>query len=61
MRIAGIVVSYLRKDENTSHLCLLLLLFRASLVAASLFSLNIRIVPNLLLSVNIFPTILWLV
>lgn len=58
MRIAGFIMSYLRKDENTLHLCLLLLLFRGSLAALS-FSVTIHIVPNLLSSVAMVPTILW--
>lgn len=58
MRIAGIIMLYLRKDKNTLHLCLLLL-FRGSLAASSSFSMTIHIVPNLLSSVAMVPTILW--
>lgn len=58
MRIAGIIMLYLRKDKNTLHLCLLLLLFRGSLAASSSSSMTIH-VPNLLSSVAIVPTILW--
>lgn len=50
--------SNVRKDENTSHLCLLLLLFRGSFIAASSLSLTKCIVLNLF-SVNTFLSVSW--
>lgn len=48
----------MRKDENTSRLCLLLLLSRGSFIASSSLSLTKCIVPNLF-SVTAFLSVSW--
>lgn len=59
MMIAGVIVSYLRKDKSTLHCC-----FSSSFLEHLWLlhhCLTIGIVPNLLSPVNVSLTLWWLV